>query len=238
MMDFRAIFCCLCLAATFAALAPEQASAQTGGEPVREKVYQLSGLVLDRSTGDPLPYVRLTIPTRRRYALANYDGFYSIPVVDGDTIYLSEIGYKPEKFDFGAYLDQYKGDKDTTYIYAIIYMRQDTLTTPEITIYPYKNAQDVKMAILNMDRNAFKVPAEQAYANVDPQLMSYFMSNLPADDEERIAIARQRLLAIRSEQNTRPSVTLVDPVAIYRLIDYIGTKNKQKRENILQYAPE
>ena len=52
------------------------------------KVYQLSGMILNASTGEPIPYVSIRINHSRRGTIANAEGFYSVPVIRGDTLLL------------------------------------------------------------------------------------------------------------------------------------------------------
>jgi hypothetical protein len=192
------------------------------------KVYQMSGLVLKRTTGEPIPFTKISSVSPKRYAISNTDGFFSLPVVARDTLTFECFGFMPKKFSVGDYLKHYKGDTATNYIYSIQYMLEDTITLPTVTIYPYRTPEDIKMAILTM-KDPMQVERDRLAANVSPELMSYFMAELPADDNERIRFVQQRYNAMYSQQNMVQSFNLVDPVAIYKLIRHISGKTEGKK---------
>jgi len=68
------------------------------------KVYQLSGMVLNATTGEPIPFSTIRVNHSRRGTIANAEGFYSLPVVRGDTLYFSALGYKKARFLISPYL--------------------------------------------------------------------------------------------------------------------------------------
>lgn len=197
------------------------------------KVWQLSGMVLDRSTGAPIPYVLITVNHGSRMGICNTEGFYSIPVITTDTLHFSCVGYKRSKLIVADYLKGYKGDTNSHYIYEIHYLIQDSINLPTIVIYPYRNATDIKMAILNQS-SPFEVEIASLQSNVSPELMSYMMANLPTDEAERLQVARMRQEAMMSERGVRPTVNLVDPIAVFNLIDYMNRQSKTKRERIIR----
>jgi 5-hydroxyisourate hydrolase-like protein (transthyretin family) len=202
--------------------------AQTGGKE-KEKVYQLTGLVLNRVTGAPIPYTKITINKRLRMAYTNEEGFYSLPVEAGDTVNFFHVGFYPAKLPIADYLKNYK--PDTEYLYEIQFMLEDTITLPTVTIYPYKTPDDIKNAIKYMN-TPIDIPIDQAQAHITPELMSFFMNNLPTDPNDAQNVARQRYMQYYSNTNVRPTFG-VDFVAVYNLINYIGKKKKEKQDRIL-----
>lgn len=201
-----------------------------------EKVYQLSGVIVSRNTGAPVPYVRIVVNNSRRGAVANHEGFYSIPVVEKDTLYFSSVGYHQSKLVVSSYLSGYEGSKTGDYLYEIHYMVEDSIVLPTVTILPYQNPQDLRTALLN-------VPTQQslyeqlAYANLDPAAMSYFMKNLPANDQDRYMVARQRYMEMQRDAKLAPSIGM-DFSAVYRLINYFHNQSTRKKEKIYNYWPE
>lgn len=201
------------------------------------KVWQLSGMVLDRSTGHPIPYVKVKINGGARFGVCNAEGFYSLPVVATDTLHFSCVGYKGSKLFFGEYIKGYQGDTSSSYVYEIHYLLQDTITLPTVVIYPYRNATDIKMAIINQSA-PFEMEIANLQTNVSPELMSYMMSNLPNDEAERMQVARMRHEAMMSQRGVRPTVNLVDPVAVFNLIDYMNRQSKAKKDKIIRSFDE
>lgn len=201
-----------------------------------ERIYQLSGLVLSKGTQLPISYARLFVKNKNRFGICNEEGFFSIAVLPGDTLTFSRVGYKRNDLVITEYLKQYQQDTASTYIYAIQYMVEDTLELPTVTIYPYNSASDLKYAILNMDKAPLGMT--EAQTNISPELMAYFMENLPENETDRINVARRRYLDLYTRGNMRPNVTLVDPVAIYNLIRYVSNKSKAKKEQNYKYSDD
>ncbi|MCS7084820.1 MAG: hypothetical protein RMM53_01775 [Bacteroidia bacterium] len=218
----------LSVAVLIAALCIAPSYAQTGAKE-KEKVYQLTGLVLNRITGVPVPYVKITVNRRLRMAYSNEEGYFSLPVEASDTVHFSHLGYLPAKLSVAEYLKNYKPDSE--YLYEIQYMLEDTITLPTVTIYPYQTPEDIKNAIKYMNV-PIRLPIEQAQAHVLPETMAFFMNNLPADLDDAQSAARQRYLQYYANANVRPTFG-VDFVAIYNLINYIGKKKKEKQDRIL-----
>ena len=224
------IFVILCLAFVI-----QQASLKA--QNLSPKVWQLSGMVLDRSTGTPIPYVKITVNGGNRIGICNAEGFYSLPVVATDTLHFSCVGYRRSKLLIGEYQRAYGGDTASPYVYEIHYLIQDSITLPTIVIYPYRNATDIKMAILNQN-TPFEAEIASLQSNVSPELMSYMLSNLPTDEAERLQVARMRQEAMMSQRGIRPAVNLVDPVAIFNLIDYMNRQSKTRRDRIIRSFDE
>ncbi|MEM7656950.1 MAG: carboxypeptidase-like regulatory domain-containing protein, partial [Bacteroidota bacterium] len=99
-------------------------------------VYQFSGLVISSSSNEPIPFARIQVNHTRRGAVSNSEGFYSIPVGLGDTLYFNHLGYHPSQMVVLDYLEQYQGDQ-SQYIYAINYMLEDSFAIDTVTIFPY-----------------------------------------------------------------------------------------------------
>lgn len=199
------------------------------------RVYQLSGMVLNSTTGEPIPSVRIRINRSRRGGIANEDGFYSLPVLSTDTLHFSAVGYKPTKFILHTYLQNYTGDTTEGFIYAIQYMQEDTITLPEVRIIDIKTPEELKTALLNIPIESYTRVASE---NVSPELITYFLENLPADPGERIKVAQQRYKDLYYQQNTRPTYPILDPIAVYRLVEYLSKKAKAKKEKVYDYWPD
>ena len=113
-----------------------------------KKVYQLSGLIVSKAHQEPVPFAHIRINTSRRGAISNVDGFYSIPVVEGDTIYFSSLGFRTSSLIFSDYLAHYRGDANSAYVYAINYLLEDSIRLPDIVIFPYNTQSELRTAII------------------------------------------------------------------------------------------
>ena len=65
----------------------------------KKRVIQLSGVVLeeDSVSGVPVPGVHIYVPKAGRGTTTNGMGFFSMPVLEGDEIIISAVGYRSSK---------------------------------------------------------------------------------------------------------------------------------------------
>ena len=209
-------------------------SAGAGYAQDQQKVWQLSGLVVGKVQQQAIPYVKIQINHTRRGILSNAQGFFSIPVVETDTVFFLRLGYKPSYMVMGEYLKKYEGDKSSQYVYSIAYMKEDTILLPTVTIHPYDTPEKLRTAMLSMKNPEF---SEDAFAreNMDPAELEAYIENLPVDAGERVMVGRQIYYQEHQTRNLMPVMPLFDPVAVYRLLKYINDKSKKERDKNLNY---
>jgi len=205
--------------------------------PAKNKeVFQLSGLVVNKKTSEPIPFAQIFVKNARRAAFANEVGFFSLPVTFGDTILFHSIGFKDAKLVFNDYLKSYDVDKKNPYIYVIEYLIEDTITLPNVTIRPFQNPEELKTAILNMP-----LPNERldqiSQNNLDPSLLKYFMKNMDVDDKERNRAVTQLYQYQYQRQRLAPMLPL-DPLTVARLVNHLVQQSKNKKPKNYDYWPD
>lgn len=203
-------------------------SALQAQEEGETKVWQLSGLVVSQDSMTPIPFARIMAKTHRRYSVADANGFYSIPVVEDDTLYFYALGYRPSMFIVRNYLSDYKGDKESNYLYTINYLDEDPITLQTVTIFPYRNPGEIKAAILETNAPE-SIESINARQNLDPDALDILIKNMEVDEGERIMVARQLYYNQHQTRNIAPTIPLFDAVAVYRLLDYINQRAKTKK---------
>src|SRR5688572_8107644 len=69
-----------------------------GNAQTKKRVIQLSGVVLeeDSVSGIPVPGVHIYVPKAGRGTTTNGMGFFSMPVLEGDEIIVSAVGYQQQ----------------------------------------------------------------------------------------------------------------------------------------------
>lgn len=196
------------------------------------RVYQFSGLILSRTSEEPIPFAQVQVNHTRQGSLTNPDGFYSVPVALGDTLYFTHLGYYPAKLIVKDYLEDYQGDQ-TQYIYAITYLLEDTFAIDSVYIFPYDTPEELRTAVINMDiQESFATKA--ARENLDPRVLHSLMQTLPVDGGERLMVARQMYYDYYQNKNLLP-VAGFDPVAATRLLQYVAEKAKRRKNKDLNY---
>jgi hypothetical protein len=199
-----------------------------------KRVYQLSGLIVNRSTHEAVPYVQVRINNSRRGTVANGDGFYSIPVVENDTIYFSSLGFLTTEFVFSEYMREYQGDANSAYVYAINYLEEDSILISGITIFPYNTPGKLRTAIIETEVPE-DVESANARHNLSPKTMDVLIGGLKVDEGERIMVARQLYYNQQMHKHVAPTMPLFDPIAVYQLLRYINDKTKARKEKDLNY---
>ncbi len=119
------------------------AAAQSDTEP---KLIQFSGLVVTNLDGNmvPVPYATVSLPEKRRGTYSDHRGFFTIVVERGDLIRFSCIGLET--------VTKRVPDTLTQDRYSIVQiMAQDTLTLPEVVIFPWPSREHFKIEFLKMD---------------------------------------------------------------------------------------
>lgn len=196
-----------------------------------QKIYQLSGLVISEKGQEPIPFVTVQINHTRRGAIGNDEGFFSIPVTLYDTVYFTSVGYHRSMLVVQDYLKDYRRE-NATYIYAIHYMVEDTLTLPEVMIFPYDTPEELRTAIINMESQGS--PEAIARANLSPDVIDAIIQTLPVDGEERLLVGRQMYYEYYQNRQLLQTASL-DPLAALRLLQYVAEKAKRKRNKNLNY---
>jgi hypothetical protein len=108
----------------------------------QKRVIQLSGIVMDTVTG-PIPGVHVYIPKAGRGVTTNTVGFFSLPVLVGDSIIISSVGYKRQHYIVPP--------TATEFFTIIVPMVEDVTYLKEIVIVPYPTEEVFKEAVLALN---------------------------------------------------------------------------------------
>lgn len=130
----------------FSILFAGSAFAQETENGEAKKLIQFSGMVITNMDGNmvPVPYASIFLPDKRRGTYSDYRGFFTIVVERGDVIRFNCIGFEPVTKTVPDTLTQDR--------YSIIQiMSQDTLTLPEVVIFPWPSREHFKIEFLKMD---------------------------------------------------------------------------------------
>lgn len=204
---------------------------QAQSQPPQVQVYQLSGMVISKTSNEPISYARVRINHSRNGVLSNSEGYYSIPVTADDTLYFSHLGYHPSTLVVQDYIDSYRGNKQ--YLYVINYMLEDSLTLDTVLIFPYDTPEELRTAVMNLDvlNNS---PDQIASQNLDPAVLHRLMETMPVDGGERLMVARQMYYDYYQNKNLIPTAGL-DPITITRFLQYVVQKTKKQKNKDLNY---
>ncbi|WP_420576293.1 carboxypeptidase-like regulatory domain-containing protein [Ekhidna sp.] len=146
---------------TFFVFSISQASAQDQNK----KVIQFTGVVFGADSTTVVPGTHVYIPKSGRGTTTNPYGFFSLPVLEGDSVIFSSVGYKR------AYFIVPKHEKESS-LRVIIALQDDITFLEEVEIRPYPTESMFKEALITME-----LPNQKEYANIYQWLNAQYMSD-------------------------------------------------------------
>jgi hypothetical protein len=133
----------------------------------QKRIIQLSGVVMDTIEG-PLPGVHVYVPKAGRGVTTNSVGFFSMPVLVGDSIVISSVGYQRQHYIVP--------NSTTEYLTIVVPMVQDVTYLEAVTIVPYPTEEVFKEAVL-----ALNLPADTRIdeKNMNAELLALILKTTP-----------------------------------------------------------
>lgn len=207
----RILFVVTILFVAFAAM-PEQAKGQG-----KQRVVQLSGFV---TIGDSLygvSSVNVFVPKTGRGVQTNRYGFFSLPVLTGDTVVFSALGYKKQTLVI-------PGNYPSTSYSIIMQMQEEAIELAEVQVIPWATERDFKDAVL-----ALRLPDEgrsAANRNLDPERLKELFTVVPMDGAANSKVFNQHQ---QIQSQNRYLIPTVSPFAIIKLIDMLRNGEFKKK---------
>lgn len=134
----------------------------------QKRVIQLSGVTMDTVTG-PVPFVNIYVPLAGRGVKTNTVGFFSMPVLVGDSVVVSSVGYQTQYYVVP--------DAATEFLTIIVPMVQDVTYLSEIEILPYPTEEVFKEAVLALNLPASEIDEK----NLNAELLALMLKTTPMD---------------------------------------------------------
>lgn len=139
----------------------------------KKRVIQLSGVVLeeDSVSGAPIPGVHVYVPKAGRGTTTNGMGFFSMPVLEGDEVVISSVGYGRQSLTVPPDWPEYQT--------IIVTMVQDTTYLQEVVIVPFPTEEVFKQAVLAMNMPLDETGIDKR--NFNEELMALMLKTTPMD---------------------------------------------------------
>ncbi len=186
-------------------------------------LVQFSGVIYDKDSNSVVPYVTIkNLSDGGKAYSANYKGYFSFVVNEGDSIIFSSVGYKKLKLTIPQNLE----DKKFT---ALIKMKADNIELPTVTVFPWASVDEFKKDFLTM--KFADDDLEIAMKNLSKESLRTSSASLPRDGGE---------YNISSFQNNHNSLVnshmvqtnpLLNPLAWGALIKQISEGNKSRNKD-------
>ncbi|GAA0880736.1 hypothetical protein GCM10009119_37060 [Algoriphagus jejuensis] len=181
-------------------LAPSRSFAQDDRD---KKVIQLSGIILNADSTDAVPGVNIYVPKKGRGTSSGRFGYFSMPVLEGDSVVFTFIGLKKQTFKVP---EKVENDR----ISLILTMEVDEIALAEIEVMPYPTEEEFKRAIVAMN---VVDPMAISRANMSPEMLLRWAESMPASGGENFRYFQQgQMLQNQDLYGPRP-LRILDPFA-------------------------
>ncbi|MBI4649569.1 MAG: carboxypeptidase-like regulatory domain-containing protein [Bacteroidia bacterium] len=91
-----------------------------------------------------IPFAHVYVKNSNRGTICDFWGYFNFAGLIGDTLIFSSVGYKKNMFVVPQNIS------DNKYSIAV-YLEKDTITLPDVDIYPWKTFEQFKTVVLNIE---------------------------------------------------------------------------------------
>lgn len=196
--------------------------AQDGEEDPYENVVQLSGIVLGSDSTNGVPGVHIYSPKSGRGTTSNVYGYFSVPMLKGDSVIVSAIGYERKSF----IVPEDKGNS----VSVIIELNEDTTYLEEVQVFPYPTEELFKEAVL-----ALELPYTEDLNSLDNIINEEYRMRLlyqiePSPSTNHRFFTEQQFQAVQNRFMV-PANPLLNPLAWSRFIKSLKRGDYKRKKN-------
>lgn len=173
----------------------------------QKKVIQLSGLVVGGDSAYGVPGVYLYVPKAGRGTASNYLGYFSLPVLVGDSLLVKAIGFREKQFIIPDANEK---------LSVVIELLEDTSYLPTVEVFPWPTEKLFKEAFLSLT-----LPdQERDYMrqNLNDKVMARMLYNLPDDGSQNHRYYIQQQQQRSDGRYMYPTLSLFNPFAWNKFI--------------------
>jgi hypothetical protein len=137
----------------------------------QRRIIQLSGIILSEDSVSGLPGAHVYVPKAGRGTTSNSVGFFTMPVLVGDSVVITSIGYERRHYIVPGSASEY--------LTIIVEMVQDVTFLKEVEIMPFPTEEIFKQAVL-----ALNIPLNENGVdkrNLNAQLLALMLQSTPMD---------------------------------------------------------
>jgi len=182
-----------------------------------KKIVQFTGVVVDTETNQGIPGVHIFAPKGGRGTTSNPYGFFSMAVLEGDSMLISAVGSEKEVIKIPVL------PEDKYNFTVVLSLKPDTTYLPELEVYPFPNEQIFKEAVL-----ALQLPNQQDLNNMqrsmDQRMLNRMYRNLNMDGNNNYQYYMSQQANANNQKYQTSSLSLLDPFAWNRFIKSLKNK--------------
>lgn len=203
-------------------VASETAQAQEKKQTQKKRIIQLSGVVLGSDSVSGLPGVHVYVPLAGRGTTTNEVGFFSMPVLVGDSIVISYVGYEHQYYTVPRDAPEYQT--------IIIPLVNDTTYLEAVTVYDFPTEEVFKEAILAM--NVPLDPNERIdQKNLNKELLALMLKTTPMDGYQNQRYYLNQWVAHGTDKYQPVTNPFLNPFNWVKFFNSLkDTKDKKKKK--------
>lgn len=174
----------------------------------QKKIVQAAGIVVGGDSLYGLPNIAVFVEQSGRGVYTNEVGYFSLPVLAGDTLTVTGMGYIKTKVAISDTAES---------ITLVIRLGLDTFMLPGITLWPYPTFESLKKAFLAMDVKKSK-HLDYAQKNLNSEILQQMVYNSGASANMNQRYFTTQQLQGNLHLRANLATTLLNPFAWARFI--------------------
>jgi CarboxypepD_reg-like domain len=213
----------LCLAGVAGAQGQKPKNTPGNKTSQGQTIIQFSGLVVAGEKAYGVPGASVQVPRTKRGTATNLLGYFSIPVLEGDTAHITAVGFRKRLYVI-------PGAENASHS-VIIYMEADTFQLPTVDVVPFPTEALFKEAFLALNRENRDVL--NARKNLDPYAVEQAAQEMPMDGKMNYTQAMNSRIRGIETAKTQATFSFLDPFAWGRFIESVkrgDLKRKDKKD--------
>jgi len=185
------------------------------------RVIQFSGIVVGEDSTSGVPGVHIYVPTAGRGTTSNPYGYFSMPVIEGDSLIISAVGYEKKHF----IIPSGKAENYT----VIIELLPDTTFLPELEVFPYPTEELFKEAILSLNL-PYQGDLDNLQRNLDAAMLQKIYANTPMGPSANHNYYVNQQMLTNNARFQPASIPLLNPFAWAQFIKSIKRGDLKKKK--------
>ena len=180
------------------------ASAQEVTTSNDKRIVQLTGVIFTPDSTSVILGVHVYVPKAGRGTTTNPYGYFSMPVLEGDSVVFSSVGFKRQFY----IVPEHKEDNSLKLIFT---MEEDVTFLSEVEVFPYPTEEMFKAALLSME-----LPNQRNYNNLNEWVSADYMRSSYMNMTPDVASRRyyeQMQGRQYQDQYMQPANNLLNPYA-------------------------
>jgi hypothetical protein len=180
-------------------------------DTLRNRLVQLTGIVLGSDSLNNLPFTTVYDKTTQRGTITDYYGYFALVAHPGDTLIFRQLGYKPTSYIVPMDIPIFGNA-------LIQLMDVDTLYTKPVNVYPWPSREEFAYAFVNLElENEDEI--RRAQRLLSGESLNQIAMRVQGDAGLAFSALEQQRLSQLYTRGQIPANNLFNPVAWMQFVD-------------------